>query len=263
MRLIIVGPGRAGGALATAAPAAGHEIVGVLSRSSTQEYGPVLAWDSPLPEADIALIAVKDDAIASVVERLEPLAINVAVAAHLSGFVPVLSLQPLHEKGVAVGGFHPLVSMPDPTSGAAAMDGAFVGIGGDPLAVDTLTHLAGSLGLEPFRLEDADRPAYHAAAASAANFVVTSLAISGDLFESAGIDPRVSRPLVERVVANCFEQGPSQSLTGPIARGDVDTVIGHLTAAHEVSDPVGQQFRLMVEATAVRASREQDLHRWK
>jgi predicted short-subunit dehydrogenase-like oxidoreductase (DUF2520 family) len=117
--------------------------------------------------------------------------------------------------------------------------------------------------LEAFRLEDSTRPAYHAAAAAAANFVVTSLAISGDLFESAGIDPRVSRPLVERVVANCFEKGASQSLTGPIVRGDVDTVIGHLTAAHEVSDSVGQQFHLMVEATAVRSGRERDLHRWK
>lgn len=263
MRLIIVGPGRAGGAIATAAPVAGHEIVGVLSRSSVQQYGPGLMWDSPLPEADIALIAVKDDAIADVVARLEPHAAKVAVATHLSGFVPVSSLYPLQDHGVAVGGFHPLVSMTDPASGAAALSGAFVGIGGDPLAVDALTHLAGSLGLEPFRLEDSDRPGYHAAAAAAANFVVTSLAISGDLFESAGIDPRVSRPLVDRVVANCFEQGPSRSLTGPIARGDIDTVIGHLTAANEVSDSVGQQFRLMVEATAVRAGREQDLQQWK
>jgi len=263
VRLIIVGPGRAGGALATAAPVAGHEIVGVLSRSSSLDYGPALPWDTQLPEADVVLIAVNDDAIATVAERLQPMVDKVAVAAHLSGFVPVLALKPIHERGTAVGGFHPLVSMPDPASGAAALRGAFVGIGGDQLAVDALTHLGSSLGLDVFRLEDADRPAYHAAAAAAANFVVTSLAISGDLFESAGIDPRVSRPLVERVVANCFDKSPSQSLTGPIARGDVDTVIGHLTAANEVSDSVGQQFQLMVEATAVRAGRERDLHRWK
>lgn len=263
MRLIIVGPGRAGGALAIAASQAGHDVVGVLSRSSTHIYGPVVPWDSPLPEADVVLIAVKDDSIASVTERLKSMVENIAVVAHLSGFVPVLSLQPLQERGVAVGGFHPLVSIPDPASGAGALRGAFVGIGGDQLAIDTLTHLGSSLGLESFRLEDTDRPAYHAAAAAAANFVVTSLSISSDLFESAGIDPRVSRPLVERVIANCFDNGPAQSLTGPIARGDVDTVVGHLTAADEVSDSVGQQFHLMVEATAVRAGRERDLHQWK
>ena len=263
MRLVIAGAGRAGGSLAIAAERANHQVAGVLSRSGTEEYGPVLEPGEALPDADALLIAVKDDAITDVAEQLAPLSTRVAVAAHLSGFVPVAALQPLQDQGVAVGGFHPLVSMPDPVAGASSLEGSYVGIGGEPLAVDTLTHLAGSLGLEPFRLDDPDRPAYHAAAAAAANFVVTSLAIAGDLFDSAGVDPRVSRPLVERVVANCFERGASQSLTGPVARGDIDTVVGHLTAAHDVSESVGQQFRLMVEATSVRAGREQDLRQWR
>ena len=263
MRLIIIGPGRAGGSLALASTAAGHEIVGVLSRTPGQVYGPDLSWDSALPEADVALIAVRDDDIADVVERIRPLVDAVAVVAHLSGFVPLLSLHPLDKTGVALGGFHPLVSMPDPERGADTLRGAYVGIDGDRLAIDTLTHLAGSLGLDPFRLTDEARPAYHAAAAAASNFVVTSLAVSADLFDSVGIDPRVSRPLVERAVANVFEKGPAGSLTGPIARGDVDTVIGHLTAAHDVSDEMGKQFRLMAQATTIRAGREQDLRKWK
>ena len=263
MRLIIVGLGRAGGSLALASTRAGHEIVGVLSRTGDTSYGPELAWDIALPPAEAILIAVSDDGIPTVVERLAPHAEDVAVAAHLSGFVPVLSLNPFQARGVAVGGFHPLQSMPDPQTGAEALAGSFVGIGGDPLAVDTLTHLAGSMGMEPFHLDDEARPAYHAAAAAAANFVVTSLAVSGDLFESAGVDPRVSQPLVERAVANVFAHGATDSLTGPIARGDIETVIGHLTAAHEVSDDVGRQFRLMAEATAVRAGRQKDLGRWR
>lgn len=263
MRLVIVGLGRAGGSLAIAAQAAGHEIRGVLSRSDFEAPWPRLAWDADLPECDVVFIAVKDDAISDVSQRLAPYVGEVAVVAHLSGFVPVLVLHHLQEKGTAVGGFHPLVSLPEPEAGAAALAGGFVGIDGDQLAVDTLTILAGSLGMEAFRLDDRARPAYHAAAAAAANFVVTSLAVSGDLFESAGIDPRVSRPLVERVVANVFEMGPSESLTGPIARGDIETVIGHLTAAHEVSEYVGRQFRLLAEATTIRAGREEDLHRWR
>jgi predicted short-subunit dehydrogenase-like oxidoreductase (DUF2520 family) len=188
---------------------------------------------------------------------------EVGVAAHLSGFTPVLALREIQERGTAVGGFHPLQSLPDAESGAKALEGSFVGIDGDQLGADVLTHLAVTLGMEPFRLDDAARPAYHAAAAAAANFVVTSLAVSADLFHSAGIDPKVSRPLVERAVANVFEKGPAASLTGPIARGDIDTVIGHLTAAHDVSEYVGRQFRLMAEATTIRAGREEDLHRWK
>lgn len=263
MRLVIIGPGRAGGSLGLASERVGHEIVGVLSRHPGTTKWRDLPWDHALPDTDLALIAVRDDVIAEVSDRISSIVEKVGVVAHLSGFTPVLVLHHLQERGVAVGGFHPLQSLPDPETGAKALAGAYVGIGGDPLAVDTLTHLGSTLGMTDFRLDDESRPAYHAAAAAAANFVVTSLAVSGDLFESADIDPKVSRPLVEHVIANVFEKGPTASLTGPIVRGDVETVIGHLTAAHEVSDHVGRQFKLMAEATAIRAGREEDLRRWK
>jgi predicted short-subunit dehydrogenase-like oxidoreductase (DUF2520 family) len=263
MRLVIVGPGRAGSALAIASERAGHEITGVLSRGAVETEWPALSWEEAMPESDLALLAVRDDAITEVSHRVAPLLEDVGVVAHLSGFVPVLVLHHLQEQGTAVGGFHPLQTLPDAISGADALAGSFVGIDGDPLALDVLAHLAASLEMEPFRLEDTARPAYHAAAAAAANFVVTSLAVSADLFQSAGIDPRVSRPLVERVVANVFEKGAGPSLTGPIARGDIETVVGHLTAAHEVSEHVGRQFRLIAEATTIRAGREEDLRQWK
>lgn len=257
-----MGPGRAGGAIALAATRAAHEIVGVLSRSTSTRWTD-LSWEETLPEADIVLVAVRDDAIAEVANRIAPILGDVGVVAHLSGFTPVVVLHHLQERGVAVGGFHPLQTLPDAESGAEALAGSFVGIAGDPLAVDMLTHLASTLGMRHFALDDAARPAYHAAAAAAANFVVTSLAVSSDLYESAGIDPAVSRPLVERVVANVFDKGPGASLTGPIARGDIETVVGHLEAAHDVSEYVGRQFRLLAEATTIRAGREEDLHRWK
>ena len=263
MRVIIAGPGRAGGAIALAARRAGHEITGVLARSDQSRYGPLLDWSASLPSADLLLVAVRDDSIPEVVERLAPLAGGIAVVAHLSGFLPIASLQPFHEAGSAVGGFHPLQSLPDPDAGSEALAGAYVGVGGDELAIDVLTDLADTMGMEPFRLEDRSRPAYHAAAAAASNFVVTSLAVAGDLFDAAGIDPKVSRPLVEQAVRNVYELGTARALTGPIARGDTDTVIGHLTAANDVSDRVGRQFRLMAEATTLRAGREEDLSRWR
>lgn len=263
MRLVIIGPGRAGGALGIASERAGHQIVGVLSRSPYDGEWPRLDWDADLPDCDVAFLSVRDDVIADVSHRIAPFVSEVGAVAHLSGFVPVLVLHHLQERGTAVGGFHPLQSLPDPESGAKALSGAYVGIDGDQLAVDMLSHLASTLGMEAFQLDDKARPAYHAAAAAAANFVITSLAVSADLFDSAGIDPKVSRPLVEHAVASAFDKGPTAALTGPIARGDIETVIGHLTAAHEVSEHVGRQFRLMAEATTIRAGREEDLHRWK
>lgn len=263
MRLIIAGPGKAGGAIALASRRANHEIVGVLSRSGTDEYGPSLDWDASLPEADLLLISVSDDSVVDVASSLADRSASFVVAAHLSGFLPVTALHVLGERGVAVGGIHPLQTLPDAERGAAALFGSYAGVGGDRLAIDTLTHFATSLGMEPFPLDDDQRPAYHAAAAAASNFVIASLAVAGDLFVSAGVDQRVARPLVERAIANLYESGAGAALTGPIARGDIETVIGHLTAAHQVSDDVGTQFRLFAEATAIRAGRSSEVLQWK
>lgn len=262
MRILIAGPGRAGTSIGIAAERAGHEIAGALVRATPSKWAN-LDWEEPLPQADLLLIAVRDEAIEEVAHRLAPVAGQAAVAAHLSGFTPVTTLLPFRSFGVAIGGLHPLQSLPDPETGSAALAGAYAGIDGDQLAIDTLTHLATSLEMIPFHLDDASRPAYHAAAAAASNFVVAALAVSADLYESAGIDPKVSRPLVERAMANVFDKGAAASLTGPIARGDVETVVGHLAAAKDVSEHVGRQFQLIAEATAIRAGREEDLSRWR
>jgi predicted short-subunit dehydrogenase-like oxidoreductase (DUF2520 family) len=216
-----------------------------------------------LPDCDLLLIAVRDDSIGEVAARLAPLSGSVPVAAHMSGFTPVTALERLGAAGVEVGGFHPLQTLPDPERGAAALRGAFVGIGGGPGATSVLTDLAESLGMTPFPLADDSRAAYHAAASAASNFVITALATAGDLMMEARIDPIVTRPLVEQAVANLYELTSESPLTGPIARGDVITVKGQIAAARVVSEAVGEQYRLMAEATAIRADRRGDVALWR
>ena len=263
MDLIIVGAGRAGGSIALAAAAAGHRLVGVATNHPTDEYGPRLDLAGEFPEADAALVCVRDDQVGPLVEKLAGNTNRVSVVAHVSGFLPTTVLNELQGPSTEVGGFHPLQTLPDPQSGAAALKGSYVGIGGNELARDTLTHLGISLGMKPFLIDDELRPLYHAAAAAAANFVVTALTTSADLFEAADLDPEVAEPLVRQVVQNVFESGGRESLTGPIARGDTETVIGHLVAAHEVSEAVGKQFRLLAEATAILAGRTSEVENWK
>lgn len=262
MRLVIIGPGRAGGSLALASIREGHDIVGVLANTPTERYGPAIRSGEELPDADVALICVRDAGISEVVDQLDGLTAAVPVVAHISGFVPISALRPLSPSGASIGGFHPLQTLPDPIVGSHSLRDSHVGIDGDQVAVDTLTHLGLSLGMIPFRLTDEVRPLYHAAAAAAANFVVTALATSAELFAAAQIDPAVARPLVERVVSNVFESGAKISLTGPIARGDTETVVGHLVAARQVSELVGRQFRLLAEATAIVADQEREVKNW-
>lgn len=263
LRIVIVGPGRAGGSIALAATASGHRVVGVLSRTGAEGLGTELSWDDPLPESDIALIAVKDSAISEVVGRLSGLVDAVSVIAHVSGFVTTDVLATLRSRRTAVGGFHPLQTLPDAKRGSRALASSYVGVGGDAPAMKLLGAFGESLGMVPFHLDDAARPAYHAAAAAASNFVVTALALAGDLFEAAGVDSKVGRPLAERVLANVFETDPDSALTGPIARGDLETVRGHLAAARGVSESAGEQYRLVAEATAIRAGRRKDIDAWR
>jgi predicted short-subunit dehydrogenase-like oxidoreductase (DUF2520 family) len=107
--------------------------------------------------------------------------------------------------------------------------------------------------MHPIDLDDRAKPAYHAGAAAASNFVVAALAIAHDLLEAAGVPFAAAEALSRQVLTNAFALGPAAALTGPIARGDRTTVAGHLAAARQVSDSIGRQFRLMAEATAIRA----------
>jgi predicted short-subunit dehydrogenase-like oxidoreductase (DUF2520 family) len=110
--------------------------------------------------------------------------------------------------------------------------------------------LAGILGLRPFELDDAGRAAYHAGAAVASNYLVTLRHAAGALLEAAGAPPEALDPLMRRVIENGFE------LTGPIARGDWETVERHLEAVREHVPELERLYVVLAEATATTAGQE-------
>jgi len=224
--------------LALAASAAGHQIVGVVGRTlggaevaaasvAAVPYG----IDAEFPAGDLMVIATRDDAIgvvaASIAGRVPPGEGSGAI--HMSGLVPSSALAPLADAGYITGTFHPLQTLPNPEAGAARLAGAWVGITAAELR-PRLVELAESIGMRPFDIDDAAKALYHAAAAAAANFPLADLAMSSDLFKQAGVPFEAARPLVEAIVANAFELGPRAALTGPVARGDIDTVAAQMAA---------------------------------
>ncbi|MCJ7726283.1 MAG: DUF2520 domain-containing protein [Acidimicrobiia bacterium] len=243
MKLLLAGPGRAGRSLFSRAAAGGHEISGVVARNpsaasaAAADLGTVaIGWDAPLPACDLLVIAVRDDAIGEVAAHLAPAASEVRAAVHVSGLTPVATLAPLAGT-CAIGSFHPLQTLPDPVTGAARLQGAWMGVtSDDDMLSDDLFRLARSMGGHPFELPDTAKALYHAAAAAAANYPLAALAMSRRLFEAAGVPFEAAEPLVRAVVDNAFAFGPEAALTGPIARGDVGTVAGQ-RAAVEASVP--------------------------
>ncbi len=264
MRIIIVGPGRAGLSLALAAAAAGHDLVAVVGRDPAQaeaagtRLGTVaLTTSHTLPEADLAVLAVRDEAIASVAAAITDRVEHVGSAVHLSGLTSVSALDALRAQGLAVGSLHPLQTMPSPEAGAARLAGAWFAVtAAEPLR-SQLHELAGSLGGRPFDLADEDKAIYHAAAAAAANFPIAALTMAADLFATAGVPFAAAEPLVTASVANAFEMGPRPALTGPVSRGDVATVQAQLEAIAEQAPTWLRPYSVLVLQLARIAGRHE------
>jgi predicted short-subunit dehydrogenase-like oxidoreductase (DUF2520 family) len=253
MRILLVGPGRAGGALALAAAAAGHEICGLVARSP-------LRWDLrfPLvegswPAADLVVIATRDGEIAEAARQAAhhhpP-----AAAVHLSGATSISALSGLAASGWEVGSFHPLQSLPDPGEGARVLAGSWVAVTAQGRLRELLRGLAASLGMHDFDLDDEVRTSYHSGATAASNFLVEALDLAQQFFEKAKVPFAAAEPLSRAVVGHAFALGARPSLTGPIVRQDWETVRLQRSAAAEMGEEALRQFDLLAAATAITAS---------
>ncbi len=256
MNIEIHGTGRAAGALGLRAVSSGHRVTGVLGRSQDRVAGLAERLGVTGGDPDLRVIAVSDDAIASVVEGL--VCTPPIPTVHVSGSMPVSVLDALAER-MPTGSFHPLQTLPDMDRGAARLEGAWVAVTAAEPFVTELERFARSLGCRPFRLEDSHKALYHAAAAACANYVLVALGLGESLFKAAGVPFEASRPLVEAIVANAFSMGPNSALTGPIARGDVGTVRRQLAAVEGVDDTTASIFRAMARATAAFSASSDDM----
>jgi predicted short-subunit dehydrogenase-like oxidoreductase (DUF2520 family) len=208
----------------------GRGRVGSAVAARLDERGVALRED-----AELVLLCVPDTAIADVARVIEP----GPWLAHVSGATPLSALEP-HERRFGV---HPLQTFTR-ARGPEQLDGAWAAVTAESRdARERGFWLAGTLGLEPFELDDAARPLYHAGAAIASNYLVTLQRAAARLFEAAGAPPEALVPLMMRTIENGFE------LTGPIARGDWDTVAAHVRAIHDEAPELEPMYRVLAEAT--------------
>ena len=257
MRIVLVGPGRAGQSIVLAATGAGHDVVAVAARDAEHARSvarrleaDVLAIGEPIPPVDLIIVAVRDHAIEEVAAQIAPVARSVAASAvHLSGSTSVAALAPFEAQGLAVGSLHPLQTMPTPERGARSLAGSWMAVTADDPLRSRLHTFAASIGGLPFDLPDGDRATYHAAAAAAANFPIAAFSIAQRLLDSTGVPFNSIRPLIDSIVANTFELGPAAALTGPVARGDVGTVDAQLAAVRSAAPDLAAAFEAMLSAT--------------
>ena len=184
-----------------------------------------------LPREGILFLAVPDGAIAAMADRVARMGPPPELAiVHLSGALGLDVLDAL--AGNPRGSFHPLQSFPMPRD-PSAFRGVTVAVDATtPALRRALEALARKLGARPKRIDDSQRPVYHAAAVFASNFLDVTVAEAVRMLESLGWSEKESvealLPLVEGAVANIRRKGPVGAMTGPIRRGDAETVRRHL-----------------------------------
>lgn len=231
--IAVLGAGRLGGVLAAALTSAGFSVTGPLRRAET------------IPASDIVLLCVPDAQIATAVANARP---NAGLLGHVSGATG------LDDVDFSI---HPLQTFTgDETPAVFHGIGAAIA-GRTPEAARTAEQLAEALGARPFRVDDAHRAGYHAAASLASNLLLTVLDAAEQVASAAGIRSDEARdllhPLVARTVENWRFQGAAQALTGPIARGDEQTVARQRSAVAPHLLPLFDQLN---ESTRVLAARQ-------
>jgi predicted short-subunit dehydrogenase-like oxidoreductase (DUF2520 family) len=260
MNIAIVGSGRAGGALTVAASRAGHLITSIDGRNAESVARLESLVDVQPAEASLRIVAVSDDAIAEIAGVIADLGEPVATV-HVSGAVAVSALDPVAATGVQTGAMHPLQTLPDAERGAARLDGAWMAITADEPLRSVLHEFAASIGCHPFDLGDDVKPLYHAGAAAAANYTLTTLDLALALFEAAGVPFEAAHPLIEAIIANAFDLGPAGALTGPVARGDTSTVAAQVAAIRERVPQAEELFVDLTRSTATLAGTSDEIER--
>jgi predicted short-subunit dehydrogenase-like oxidoreductase (DUF2520 family) len=229
--IAIIGAGRLGSALSAALSAVGFAVRGPLGRGADARG------------ATAVLLCVPDGEIATAAARVAGGRDGVLVG-HCSGATGLDVLAP-HEAF----SLHPLMTVPA-GAGADVLRGAGCAVdGSSPRALAVAEALAAALGMRATRVADEDRAAYHAAASIASNFLVTLEGAAERLAATAGVDRALLAPLVRAAVDNWAARGAEGALTGPIARGDEETVARQRAAVEERVPDLLPLFDALTDAT--------------
>lgn len=236
MRIRIIGIGRAGGSFARALAHVGHEVV-----VAERHDDPAMSAS----DVDVVLLAVPDRAIAAVAERITP---GPATILHCSGATTLAPVRhhPRH------GSIHPLMTLPDATTGARRLlDDCTFAVDGDA-AGDTIVR---DLGGTAIRVDDDRRALYHAAAAITSNHTVALAGQVAAIADELGLPAEAFWGLLRASVDSIVDLGPEAALTGPAARGDIATLRAHLEALPEDER---EAYRALARRAGRLASREID-----
>lgn len=260
----VVGAGRAGTAMAAALSRAGHRVVAAsaVSQESLDRVkrslpqAKVARPEQVVELSDLVLLTVPDDALPGLVKGLAEtgVAMEGRMIAHASGRHGLSVLDPATRAGALPLALHPVMTFTGRADDVSKMTGISFGVTAPEQLRPVAEALVVEMGGEPVFIAEDKRGLYHAGLASAANHLVTLVAASSDLLREAGVpDPaRMLGPLLGAALENVLALG-DMALTGPVARGDAETVAAHVKLIAETAPEALGAYLALARLTADRA----------
>ncbi|MGN6105699.1 MAG: DUF2520 domain-containing protein [Kofleriaceae bacterium] len=242
----VVGAGPVATALAGALRLGGVPVLGLWARRAPQARAAgssagVAAFSSAPPdillETEVIVLAVRDQVIGDVAQMLlgTGLVNKKHVLLHCAGAASAQELLGgVADQVAGIGTLHPLSAIADGKAAMRTLKGTVFGVEGDEVGRDAATRLVGALNGVVLALDGSQMAAYHAAAALASNYVVAAIDAAAAVLSSAGVAPERAAqalvPLAEGALRNVSTRGTTAGLTGPVRRGDAETIQRHLEA---------------------------------
>jgi len=185
--------------------------------------------------SDVIILAIQDRVIRKVANDfyLKAETLENKVIAHTCGSMASDVLKPLDEKGAALGVIHPLQTFPDIESAIEVIPETYFFIEASDKAKDVLEFIGKKIGKDTISIKAQHMVMYHLSAVFVCNLLCALLYLGENVAKMIDIDLAPFFPIIKATLKNIEEKGPLHSLTGPIVRGDVETVISHLKAIED------------------------------
>jgi len=254
---LIIGAGRVGGALGILLKDRGLKVVGVhdkdeakgkkLSEKLGAKYFDDFGKDHG-DRTDVVIISVPDDCISEVIEKIvgSDIIKPGTFVCHTSGVHSSRILEPVGKKGGNAFSLHPLVSITDPESLSEVVEESFFVLEGDPDGIEIGTEIVRALGANCFSISSSKKALYHSAASILSNYLATLFNIACGIMLDIGLDPDDIHEslcsLVGSTLLNLAKNDPLDALTGPVSRGDIETIRLHMEALSEYNEDIKELY---------------------
>ncbi|OGO93865.1 MAG: hypothetical protein A3F10_04895 [Coxiella sp. RIFCSPHIGHO2_12_FULL_42_15] len=245
MSINFIGCGRLGKTIASLFKRSGIAEVATVCNSSFESscravhfigQGSAVKCFKELSPAHIFFITSRDDQLSEICNQLvdEQALKPGMIVVHCSGSLSSDILAKAQTIGCYTASIHPIKSFADPATSINNFSGTYCAIEGDEQAKSIIRELFRQIGGIPFDINKENKHLYHAAGAMANNYLVTLHYHAVQCYKSAGVDENVANEVVSMLMndalLNINKYSHAGALTGPIQRGDINTVKTHINA---------------------------------